>query len=566
MSDTARLMTNEIYGSTPSDAEPIVTCYRGATGPNENIAKEITGQLELTLKDCLDYNIYLKRFEIKNSIIESLEQIIKRMSKRGVTGANSYLSGSTLCSGIETNQIYLLNKDDLSPYVADFNTDKEIEKIRRKAMELAGVTDSSKTTVDSLTGPYQDINIGLCFYSILTIAKGIKDFNDNHNKPESKVKIQLELNEIPLIVNYYRYIYIYKLVRTVEELLIAKSNYVYIMTFILSSIYDESKFGEKGKEQYLDITPDYVDYFFNIVKVRKNSPIVKASNDEIQPLFNQSEIEKNAGDIKYLLKVLFEKDKTFKEYINNVEYNQTKKDIESQSGVEESESLKAIKTPTTTATPTPVKKGMFDSLRSLGKSNSLGGGLIFNPSETETKFIDIKQFESVMGKDKRKKLAENERELEEGGINGLFDGEFLTKFNGIDNQELKTGFILFVDKFYKVSVKDIEDLKTKLNPSKSQVQLDALDDIIVTKNESQKDELLFEAQVYKQKKKAEEDEATRVAAEKAAEKPKESAISKLTSYLKPAPKVGGGLPEDKYYEKYLKYKEKYTELKKQMNM
>lgn len=616
-------MTTQI--DIPTDSNGVI---------DETISQKIASELQLSLENALNYNIYLNVFEIKNTIAESLGSILKVLEKQSteITINLTDENGNPKPVTINKPLISLFNKDKIQSIVAPFDAERVQKQIQEKAEELSKkILQGQKTTGEkikettskfgwgskeqskSVLTNQPKIKKGLqaekeaddkmqdCYNSILTIAKGIELFN------KVNPKYSLKLNEIQEIVNYYRYVYVYKLVRNVEELLISRSNNVYVLTYILSSLYDEFQLDQNGQKNYLDITPKYIELFKTIVESRKNSPIIGCTSEPVPICPDKNDY----AMIEMLLKSVFQCDKTFQEFINNIELKESIDDIEKDSDIELSDSLKKLQEQGTT----------------LGKVKSIltkGGGLNFD-FNSNIRFVNQQHYNEVFTIEKKKVLAQNKRELYTGetnppsGLAYLFTTVLtINQFKKVENNDLKTAFILFVNKFYNVTIKELNELKNILNDDSFKVQLDALNDIIVTKNEDQKQELIFQAQIYNKQKTYEIEEKTKMEKERQETPPKstldtikntfglnktttttvpstmtvsapstkggdvtnskskaEDAIGKLKSVmsnLKPKSqsitvqetKQEGGGQYDEYYEKYLKYKNKYMELKRQM--
>ncbi len=570
---------------------------------DDTLANKIKDELEKSLNNSLNYNIYLNRFEIKNSIADTLNKLLKTESqlknKEREELINQMSSADEptkkrINDSLQNNYFILADftkEDGLNTFIEKFDEARCITQIQQSALPASkpSTPQTPQPKPITQTSSPEDIQMQNYFKTIETIASGINKFN------KANPNYALKLDEIPVIVNYYRYVYVYRLVKSVEDLLVNRSNNVYVWTYIISSLYDECKI--EG-QPFIDIAPQYIKFFRQIIKARtkgeeKTYPIYGCVSDS--GITTKNDLDKICENLIFLIKVAFTNDKTLQDFILGNDFGLNEKNLLKDSEVDKSETLKSL------------------------ELSKVGGGLNFDFKGTEN-FINKEYFYQIFTTSKRKVLAQNKRKFisDQNGVSkitNIFNNHFLNKFAEIKNDDLKTSFILFLYKFYDVNKDDIIELVNLLtnasDPQKFIVQLDALKDIITVHDVSMKEELVSQAMMRDLA--LEKNKTTQQTSQTTTQEPKQSvfsglfgknktggdnsdaktkaedAINRLKNVmsnlkmpssppLNPSKPVEtkpvetkpvqssqeGGKLNDQYYNKYLKYKQKYEDLKKQM--
>jgi hypothetical protein len=259
-------------------------------------------------------------------------------------------------------------------------------------------------------------------------------------------------------------------------------------------MYDECKI---KLLPFIDIAPKYVSLFKKIVVARTKNP----QQNDSYPLYgcvaesgiidkkkeNNNSLDIVCEHLVFLLRTVFENDQTLQNFINGEEFKLSEQMLKNDSEVDKSDSLKQLQSSTL--------------LSKISSSITKGGGLNFEFTGNEN-FVNKDTFYLVFDVNKRKVLSQNQREFVSKGepssssINNIFNDNFLTLFGNIANQDLRTAFILFLYKFYKVSPEDISKLiETLKKDNKFLIQLDALKDIIAVHDADIRSELESQATI-----------------------------------------------------------------------
>lgn len=531
-------------------------------------AESIYKELKNSLDGSLNFNIYLDKHEIKNAISECLDKNINKVFK--------------------SEEIYTL--DNISKFVKAYNPKSATDDLVTVSQSTTGQTDGTgtSTVAHQIETTDEDTNIAKCWQNIQITVAAINKFNSNY--PDYKI----ELTDVHTVKNYYYYIYIYRLVRHMERYLNTRTNHIYLLTYLISSVYDESTIplDIQGETGYLNITPEYLNIFKAVVNARRTSPILSKAVDGTPALIPN--IDDDVEIFKVLLAVLFKFDKYLRDFINNQRQTLVQTEEQKDKGSEDSDALKQInKVSFTEQTMSTIAK-----LREkMGSTKLTGGGLIFDFSKGD-KFLNEKQFYQIFSIEKIKVLS-NKRTMDKQQFN-----EFINYIKNLNLEsktilsnitpDLWTGFVLYIVKFYKIdgiTVKDtVEELNetiintiTKSDDGKNnfKVRLDELHDIVVTKDSVRQKQAGEEARIAKMVSSV-DTTLPPAAPVLQVESPNIGTIDKLNpedqkkkeetkaKLLQPSSKeeaekrlknalIGGS--REPYYEKYLKYKNKYMELK-----
>jgi hypothetical protein len=353
-----------------------------------------------------------------------------------------------------------------------------------------------------------------------------------------------------------------------ERYLNARTNHIYLLTYLISSVYDESTIPlEDGQTGYLNITPEYLDIFKAVVEARRNSPIVTADTEQFTLIKN---IGISVEILKILLAVLFKFDETLQKFIDGQIESLINSEKQTDTKPEESDSFKKLNQGSKSIVE--QTKSSIANLRNLMGKKFNGGGLIFDFTKGD-KFLNEEQFYQIFNREKIKILS-NKRDMESAQFT-----ELLNYFKNINEDtkgklseitpDLWIGFVLYVVKFYTIKGKETKDIVNELNETimviisktddtkkEFQARLDELQDIVVTKDPERKKQAGEEARIAKLD---ETIQAPAPATTTVTSTPNANKPSTLT--LEEAKKTQNGGSKDPYYEKYLKYKNKYMELK-----
>ncbi len=530
-------------------------------------AESIYKELKNSLDGSLNFNIYLDKHEIKNAVSECLDKNINKVFK--------------------PEEIYTLT--NISKFVKAYNPKSATDDLVTVSQSTTGQIDGSGTTTSQSELTDEDANIAKCWQNIQIIVAAINKFNSNY--PDYKI----ELRDVHTVKNYYYYIYIYRLVRHMERYLNTRTNHIYLLTYLISSVYDESTIplDIQGETGYLNITPEYLNIFKAVVNARRTSPILSKAVDGTPALIPN--LDDDVEIFKVLLAVLFKFDTSLRNFIDGQRQTLVQTEEQKDKGSEDSDALKQINK----ISFAEQTKSTIAKLREKMSSKFVGGGLIFDFSKGD-KFLNEKQFYQIFDIEKIKVLS-NKRTMEKEQFYAFIN--YIKNLNKESKNilsnitpDLWTGFVLYVVKFYKINgitVKEtVEELNktiistiTKSDDEKNnfKVRLDELHDIVVTKDPVRQKEAGEKAKIAKMV--SSDDVAPTPAApvqqvesanigttdklnpEEQKKKEREEAKAKL---LQPPSKeeaqkrvqgalIGGS--RDPYYEKYLKYKNKYMELK-----
>ncbi len=670
---------------------------------NRAISDFVYSELKQSLNNAKEYNIYLDRHEIKISLIDTLGRILKSTNIPefkdsglfNIKYINEYVAPyDPFNIQLRAFELQLKNlrnrKSDLEAELGKLNqifsnrntseadknaTQKQIESIKT-AIEAIGVDKPSLTTqvtqkfsknpptdvkptgefekiydaIDNLNKTkdttarrQKDANLQKCWNNIQTIIDGINRFNSEF--PDYTI----DINDVPIIVEYYYYIYMYKLVRSTENLIISNSNKVYTMTYLISTFYDVP-----------DLTSQYINIFEAIVNARTGTPIkTKSENDTFEPLFdnNENKFKNELFCIKALLKALYKSDETFsakikdfddkkikesekepnpdkeaelsdslKSFTGKTKADEIKKSIGerasatskaiSETAKATGENIKAVTSglvgklksfgerfkPSSSSTNTPTNTDSADKSLAGGDYPVIGGGLAIKFDGNE-KFLKQDEFYKIFNKEKLLVIVSNNRTLDLNEFVSNFGSEITDEQkNSLKNSItplIWEAFIIYLNKFYlikglqitkdkvtqtpllKINQGDAKALTSELikiigitdDNKKFDIKFDYLQDVEVTQNQiilaENKSVEKAKEEEEKAKAKEEEEKANKKTATTAID-PNATTATTTTTALDPNAtsttitankNTQSGGSKDPYYEKYLKYKNKYMELK-----